>query len=99
LEGPCASCAHEDGEEASVGGTHEVGKEAGVGGGGQQCVAEVTCVVGRWVVPLSDGRSSVRRFSDWQLEDPCGIITFDEAARLLETTMYEPRSRRTRPTW
>ena len=45
LEGPGASCAHEDGEETGVGGTHEVGKKADVGGGGQQCVAEVTCVV------------------------------------------------------
>jgi hypothetical protein len=45
-EGLCASCAHEDGEVAIVGGTHEVGEEAGVGGDGQQlCVAEVTCVV------------------------------------------------------
>ena len=46
MEGPGASCAHEDGEEAGVGGTHEVGEEVDVGGGGQQiCVAEVTCVV------------------------------------------------------
>jgi hypothetical protein len=32
--GPCASCAHEDGEEAGVGGTHKVSEEAGVGGDG-----------------------------------------------------------------
>lgn len=45
LEGPCASCAHKDGEEAGIGGIHEVGEEAGVGGRGQQiCVAKVTCV-------------------------------------------------------
>ena len=56
---------HEVGEEAGVGGAHEVGDDAGVGGGGQQiCVAEVTCVVWRRVVPLSGGRSGVRRFSD-----------------------------------
>jgi hypothetical protein len=60
-EGPCASCAHKVGEEAGVGGTHEVGEEAGVGGGGQQSVAEVTCV-GWWrVVPLSSGRFGTRR--------------------------------------
>jgi len=38
MEGPCASCAHEDGEEAGVDDTHEVGEEAGMGGGGQQIV-------------------------------------------------------------
>ena len=97
--GPCASCAHEDGKEAGVGGTHEVGEEVGVGGGGQQCVAEVTCVIWRRVVPLSGGRSSVRRFSDWLLEDPCGTSTFDEATRLLETTMYAPGSRLTGSAW
>ena len=43
MEGPCASCAHEDGEEAGVDDTHEVGEEADMGGGGQQtCIAEVT---------------------------------------------------------
>ena len=61
MERPCASCAHEDGEEASVGSTCEVGEQAGVGGGGQQCVAEVTCVVWRLVVPLSGGLSGVSR--------------------------------------
>jgi hypothetical protein len=46
---------------------HEVGEEAGMGGGGQQiCIAEVTYVVWRRVVPLSDSRSGVRWFSDWQ---------------------------------
>jgi hypothetical protein len=94
LEGPGASCTHEDGEEVGVGGTHEVGEEAGVGGGGQQiCIVEVTCVVWRWVVPLSDGRSSVRRFSNRQLEDPCGTSTFDEATRSMKTTVYVPTSR------
>jgi hypothetical protein len=34
--GPYASCDHEVGEKAGVGGVHEVGKEADVGGGGQQ---------------------------------------------------------------
>ena len=67
-----------------MGGTYEVGEEASVGGGGQQiCVAELTCVVGRRVVPLIGGCSGVRKFCDWQLEDPCGTSTFDEAARLL----------------
>jgi hypothetical protein len=33
LVGPYASCDHEVGEEADVGGAHEVGKEVGVGGG------------------------------------------------------------------
>jgi hypothetical protein len=46
-----------------VGGTYEVGEEACVGGGGQQCVAEVTCVVWRRVVPLSGGHFGARRFS------------------------------------
>ena len=56
MEGSCASCAHEDGEETGVGGTHKVGEEAGVRGGGQQiCVAEVTCVVWRRAVLHSDG--------------------------------------------
>jgi hypothetical protein len=62
LVGPCASCAHEDGEEAGVGGAHEVSEEAAVGGGGQQCVAEVTYVVWRRGFPLSGDRSGVRRF-------------------------------------
>ena len=54
LVGPYASCDHEVGEEAGVGGAHEVGDDAGVGGGGQQiCVAEVTCMVWLWAVPLS----------------------------------------------
>jgi hypothetical protein len=61
LERPCANCAHEDGEEAGMGGTHEVGEEAGVRGGGQQCVAEVTCMGWRRVVPLSGGRFGARR--------------------------------------
>ena len=33
LEGPGASCAHEDGEEAGVGGAHGISEEADVGGG------------------------------------------------------------------
>jgi hypothetical protein len=32
LEGAGTSCAHEDGEEADVGGTQEAGEEAGEGG-------------------------------------------------------------------
>jgi hypothetical protein len=31
-----ASCDHEVGEEAGVGGAHQAGKEAGVGGSDQQ---------------------------------------------------------------
>jgi hypothetical protein len=43
LVGPCAT------------NDREVGKETGVEGGGQQkCVAEVTCVVWRWMVLLSN---------------------------------------------
>ena len=43
--GPYASCDHEVGKEAGVGGAHEVGDEADVGGGGHQiCIAEVTYV-------------------------------------------------------
>ena len=70
-------------------GAHRVGDVADAGGGGQQiCIAEVTCVVWRRVVPLSGGRFGTRRLSDWQLEDPCGTSIFDEAARLLEAAVY-----------
>ena len=36
LVGPYASCDHEVGEEAGLGGTHEAGKEANMRGGRQQ---------------------------------------------------------------
>ena len=81
-------------------GTHEVGEEASVGGGGQQIfIAELTYVVGWRVVPLSGGRFGVRRFCDWQAEDPCDTSTFDEAARLRETAVYAPGSRWTGLAW
>jgi hypothetical protein len=36
MMGPYASCDHEVGEEAGVGGAHEAGNEASVGGDDQQ---------------------------------------------------------------
>ena len=51
------------------------------------------CVVWLWVVLLNDGRSDARMFSDRQMEDPCDTSTFDEAAKLLETTVYVTGSR------
>jgi hypothetical protein len=50
-------------------------------------------VVWQRVILLSGDRSNTRRFSDRQMEDPCDTSTFDEAARLLDTTMYASRSR------
>jgi hypothetical protein len=65
LVGLYASCNHKVGKEAGVVGAHGVGEKVNVEGGGQHiCVAEVTCVVWRWVVALSNSRSSARRFSN-----------------------------------
>jgi hypothetical protein len=65
LFGSLVSCDHEVGDDAGVGGAHGVGEEADVGGGGQQiCVAEVTCVVWRRVIPLSGDYFGARRLSD-----------------------------------
>jgi hypothetical protein len=63
LVGPYASCNHEVGNEGGVVGAHGVGEKADMGGDGHQtCIAEVTCVVWWWVVPLSRGHSGVRIF-------------------------------------